>query len=401
MIKYRQLRRWIVLCLCLMIGTAAADGVTLKTVSTFGGSDAAANTYAELLKDWEEQTGNTLIDASGSSDETWKISVLKDFAAGNEADVLFFFAKTADSEAILNKVTPIAEINAAYPDLHLTEDKEMAEADGRVYAIPVRPFWEGLFCNTDLFRQYGLELPTTWEKFIAAIKGFRAAGVVPIAASFSDVPHYIVEFALLASGSADDQSARPKSGQTVPDSWISAMALIRELYQMGAFSPEVNATTEAAASQLFRDKKAAMQVDGSWFANSLPQENMDTTEVLPFPPRAEDAQPACIYGVSMGFYLSRSAWNDSERRDAAVALLHYLTTGDNAAALGVYNISGRLLISYRTMLESDALKCSPVQDDMNQRARGQWFAMIPSIADGTITPEAAWARVMAMEPFGK
>ena len=31
----------------------------------------------------------------------------------HEADVFFFFAKTADSAAILDKVVPISEINAA------------------------------------------------------------------------------------------------------------------------------------------------------------------------------------------------------------------------------------------------------------------------------------------------
>ena len=386
------------LCLALLALPAMAVGVTLKTVSTFAGTDAAADTYAELLKTWQEQTGNTVVDQSATSDEAWKKGVLKDFAAGNEADVLFFFARTTDSAAILNKVVPIDEINAAYPDLRLIVNHDIVEKDGRVYAIPVRTFWEGLFCNTDLFEQYGLELPTTWEKLEKAITVFRDAGVVPIAASLSDVPHYIAEFCILACGGQQQHRLRPSAGQGVPQGWIDGMLLLRRLYEMGAFSADVNATTESAASQLFRDKQAAMQVDGSWFANSIPPESMKTTVVLPFP-SATGGQSAYLSGVSMGFYLSRYAWQQPERRDAAVDLLHFLTTGENAAALGVYNISDALLESYQAMVVSDAAVSKPMQDDMQPQSRGKWFASIPGIADGSVDPAQLWQEIMRTDPF--
>lgn len=35
-------------CLCLAVTTAQADGVTLKTVSTFAGTDAASGIYTDL-----------------------------------------------------------------------------------------------------------------------------------------------------------------------------------------------------------------------------------------------------------------------------------------------------------------------------------------------------------------
>lgn len=400
---YRWLARLAAVCLALLLcsGAALADGVTLKTVSTFAGTDAAADTYAELLKKWQEQSGNTVLDESATSDEAWKTGVLKDFAAGNEADVLFFFARTTDSEAILGKVVPIAEINAAYPDAALMESADIAEKDGVVYAIPVRPFWEGLFCNIDLFERHGVELPTTWQKLEQAIATFRDAGVVPISVSLSDVPHYIAEFCILASGGVAEHLARPSAGESVPQSWVDGMALIRRLYEMGAFSADVNATTEAAASQLFRDKRAAMQVDGSWFANSLSDEGMQTTVVLPFPVASDSADPgAYISGVSMGFYMSRYAWRDAARRDAAVDLLRFLTTGDNAKALGVYDISGELWRSYEAMAQGAPAHSRPIQDDMQPEARGLWFASIPGVADGSVDPAQMWREIMLTDPFG-
>lgn len=390
------------LTLGLLLGMlpGVAQGVTLKTTSIFTGADAAADTYLGLLKDWQERTGNIVLDVSSTSDEAWKTGVLNDFAAGNEADVLFFFAKTADSALILSKVVPIHEINAAYPQVGLVEDADVAEKDGIVYAIPIRSFWEALFCNVDLFEQHGIELPTTWEKLETAIREFRKLGITPISLSLSDVPHYIAEYSILSSGAQADYRARPKKGEAVPESWVQGMNLIRRLSELGAFPTEANATTNDQVSQHFLDKSAAMQLEGSWFANGMPEERMNTVVVLPFPAYAPQADPnAFIGGVSMGFYLSRAAWEDEEKRDAAVDLLAYLTTGENAAALGGYTFTGRLLESCLAMTADPANMNPPLQDAMDPAARAFWFGSIPGVVDGSIDPVTLWKEIMSLDPF--
>ncbi len=394
----------LLLCVMMLASATAMAEVTLKTVSTFAGTDAAADTYQKFLDAWAAETGNKVLDSSASADEAWKSSVINDFAAGNEADVLFYFAKTADSAPILDKVVPISEINAQYPEAGLLENGAIAEADGVVYAIPVRAFWEGLFVNTDLFEQFGLELPTDWAKLETAIKTFKENGIVPIAVSFSDVPHYIVEFAIVASGSPADHMARPAVGEAVPQSWIDGMKLINYLYTLGAFAEDCNATNNDITSQMFRDKKAAMIIDGSWFANGIPAENWDTTAVMPFPAYSADADStAFIGGVSMGFYLSKKAWQDDAKRDAAVSLLTYLTTGDNGIALGGFAFGGRILTDAAAMVNNSNAMLSPFQDEMNQEVRAdKWFSKVPDIVDGTLTDiEGMWKDIIDADVWAK
>ena len=383
----------------LVSASALAEGVTLRTVSCFAGEDAAAIAYVELLKAYEEQTGDTVEDASATSDESWKARVLSDFAVGNEPDVLFFFACSADSAPILRRTVPIAEINAAYPELRLAESEVLREPDGEIYAIPARPYYEGLFVNTDLFERYRLPLPDTWAHLEEAVAGFRAAGIVPIAVSLSDIPHYLAECAVLSCATPEEYAARPARFEDVPQSWLDGMARIRRLYELGAFPEDVLNTSEDAASQLFRDKRAAMQFDGSWFANSIPESGMDTTAVLPVPP-ANGGGGAVIGGVSMGFYLTRRAWDDPARRDAAVGLLAWLTAPDNAALLGTEEISGKLAESARALTADAGRMLGPLQDAMNKDARETWLLQcVPAVADGRMTPEACWDRVMGMGAF--
>lgn len=388
-----------VLVLTLCLGVACAEGVTLRTVSSFAGTDAAAMAYVELLRGYEDETGNIVEDNSGASDESWKAGVLSDFAAGNEPDILFFFACSADSAPILRKMVPIAEINAAYPDLALYESEVLREADGQVYAIPARPYYEGLFVNTDLFEACGAPLPDTWEHLEEAIDIFNAAGIVPVAASLSDIPHYLAECAVLAASGPEDFARRPQSFEQVPEGWIQGMALIRRLYELGAFPQNALNTSETVTSQLFRDKRAAMQFDGSWFANSIPPESMDTTAVLPVPAWG-GAGEGVIGGVSMGFYLTRRAWDDPRRRDAAVALLDWLTRPGHLSRLGTEQISGALADSAEALLAERPALLRPIQDDMNKDAREKWLLeCVPAVAAEDMTPEECWRGVMALEPF--
>ena len=387
----------------LMLSSAgrADGGVTLRTVSCFAGTDSAAEAYVEILNRYESETGNTVLDDSSTSDEAWKTAVLKDFAAGNEPDILFFFAAGADSAPILSRVVSLEEINAAYPDLHLPENEALRETDGKVYAVPVRGFWEGLYVHTDLFEQYGAPLPDSWDALLEAIRIFRVNGIVPIAVSLTDIPHYLAEMAMLACASREELLARPATFEEVPASWIEAMRVIRELAEAGAFADNAGSTYESASTGQFLNKEAAMQPDGSWLASAFTPEMMNTMAVLPMPRRNGDGVSDCyLGGISMGFYLTRRAWG-SGRRDAAAELLSALTGEESIRRLGNSAITGQLLSSSEALRDGRNM-IGPLQDAMNNKAREVWLLeCIPAVAEGRMTPEECWKRVMAMNPFGE
>ena len=401
-----RMKRWTAAAMALLLmllpaAGMAEGGVTLRTVSCFAGLDGSASEYVEILQRYESRTGNTVIDSSSTSDEAWKTAILKDFAAGNEPDILFFFAAGADSAPLLSRVVSLEEINAAYPDMNLPETDALREADGKVYAVPVRGYWEGLYVHTDLFEQYGAPLPRDWDSLLEAIRIFRENGIIPIAISLSDIPHYLAEMSVLACASREEQQARPKTFEEVPASWLEAMGVIRELAEAGAFADNAGSTYETASTDLFLRKKAAMQMDGSWLDSAFPTGMMDTLAVLPMPRRDGEGTSDCyLGGVSMGFYLTRRAW-ESRHRDAAVALLADLTSEESIRELGSSSLSGRLLDSAEDMRAGRHM-VSPLQDAMNNQAREAWLLeCIPAVAEGKMTPEECWRRVMALNPFGE
>ena len=401
-----RMRKWIAaaaaLLLAVLAGTGAAEGgITLRTISCFAGQDGSAEEYVAILQRYESMTGNTVIDNSSTTDEAWKTAILKDFAAGNEPDVLFFFAAGADSAPILSRVVSLEEINTAYPDMNLPENDILREPDGKVYAVPVRGYWEGLYVHTDLFEQYGAPLPTDWNALLEAVRIFRENGIVPIAVSLSDIPHYLAEMSVLACATREEQQARPKTFEEVPASWLEAMGVIRELAEAGAFADNAGSTYESASTDLFLNKRAAMQMDGSWLESSFSRGMMDTLKVMPMPLRNGEGSSDCyLGGVSMGFYMTRRAW-ESGRRDAAVALLKELTSEESIRELGSSSLSGRLLDSAEDM-QAGRHMVSPLQDAMNNQAREVWLLeCIPAVAEGRMTPEECWRRVITLNPFGE
>jgi raffinose/stachyose/melibiose transport system substrate-binding protein len=340
-----------VLCLALAVLTVAGCGasplpaptaaerqkVTIRTVSMFGGTDPSAAAYQQLIKDFQGQYPYiTVTDESATADETWKARVTTDFSSDNDPDVVFYFTGADAKQLIDNgKVVDLDAIRSAYPDYakDITPAAMgfMEEADGKTYAVPVRGFWEGLFCNKDLFDRYDLPLPTTWDNLLAAVKTFSSKGIVPISVSFSDVPHYWIENLILSEGGIADHRIDPKD--VYPASWERALGYFKTLCDMGAFPADVNATTNDITGNLFKEKRAAMQVDGSWFLGGIPDQ--DNTVVIPFPvtPTGSKDRSDIIAGFSSGFYISAKAWNDTAKRDAAAQFVMFMTSTGSIAQL--------------------------------------------------------------------
>lgn len=302
-------------------GDSRAEEVTLKTVSMFGGTDPNAVVYQAINDEFMQANENvTIEDNSQSSDEEWKAAVNADFSVGNEPDVIQFFTDaTADTIVATDKLVSIEEIRAEYPeyagDTLESALNAAANTDGVQRAVPTTGYWEGLFCNKDLFDQYNLELPTDWDSLVKAIETFKENDIIPIACSLNNVPHYWIEFLMLYAAGTEEFTVIP---ETAPASWAEGLGLFKTLRDMGAFPVDTDTVDDAYVGQLFRDKKAAMQLDGSWYAGNIT--DTDNTVVVAFPgvPNQKAEANALIGGISSGFYITRKAWEDPAKREAAV-----------------------------------------------------------------------------------
>jgi raffinose/stachyose/melibiose transport system substrate-binding protein len=356
--------------------------VTLTTVSMYGGTDPKAPTYQEINKQFmADNTYITLEDDSQMSDQDWKTRIAADFAVGNEPDVIVYFTDANANDVLAaDKFVTLDEIKAEYPE-YASETLESALAavtnpDGVRRAVPTVGYWEGLFVNKDLFDKYNLELPTDWDKLLKAIDTFKANGIIPIAVSLNNVPHYWLEYLLLSAAGPDGYTTVP---ETAPADWITGLNMFKTLRDLGAFPVDTDTIDNEFAGELFKTKQAAMQLDGSWFAGGIPDQ--DNTTVIAFPniPGAKASEKAMVGGMSSGFYITKKAWADPDKREAAVKYVMAHTSKEAVTKYWGGNGQPATLVD--------------VKDDMTSLAvsgveLGNAATSISAATDARLTPEA-------------
>lgn len=305
--------------------TADAGGekkaITLKTVSMFGGTDPNLAAYEEINTEYLASHPHvTLEDNSAVADNEWKAAVVADFSVGNEPDVLQYFTDAmADTIVATDKLVTYDEIVAEYPEYGKDTKPEILDfvknSDGVKRALPTTGFMEVLYCNKDMFDQYNLELPKDYDSFMTAVQTFAENGVTPIAVSLNNIPHYWIEAFILYSAGMDSYITVP---ETAPAEWVKGLEMFKALRDMGAFPEDTDTVDNDYIGEVFRAKKAAMQLDGTWYAGSV--EDKENTIAVPFPGVPDQVAPAGTMtgGFSSGFYITRKAWDDPDKRDAAV-----------------------------------------------------------------------------------
>lgn len=389
---------------------AELEEVTIKVVTSYGGYDGNRANYEAAVAEFMADTGVIVTDDSGVSNEEWKTKVMNDFQAGAEPDVLFFF-NGADSNRLVQagKVVSLDEIRSEYPDYASNMKDEMLGAsplDGKNYSVPVNGYWEGLYVNTKVLNACGVSVPDesyTWERFLSDCETIKAAGYIPIAVSLQEIPHYLFEFTVFNHGNAKNHANVPESAaDAVGRKWAAGIADIKALYQAGYFPPNTFAATDAETNQLLADGKAAFMIDGSWKVGWFrANANVSDITVTYVPGTGERSTTEIIGGLSMGYYITRTAWDNEIKRQACVSFVMAMTRDDVVSTFVTAGLTAlkeapkapanadALDIAALYMMEHATGITSAAQDALTTQARQALFSNIKNVVMGKMTAEEA------------
>ncbi len=412
-------------CLPLVGTSVFAEGVELNVTTTFAGEDGNAQNFKDAVAAWEEATGNTVNDASATSDEAFKARIEMDFQTGADPDVLFFF-NGADANSFIEagKVVPIDTIRETYPEYAANMNDDLIApslVDGVKYAVPVNGYWEALFVNTAVLDAAGVEVPGadyTWDQFKEDCQKIKDAGYAPIAAALGNIPHYWWEYSIFNNGNVKDHLTIPASIDEA-ESWVAGMNDIKELYELGYFPENTLSATDDETFAMFTQDKAAFLIDGSWKVGGIaaacqsdPEDlsTLDTAMLDKFtvtyvPGKGERKATDLIGGLSMGYYISTTAWEDEEKRDAAVSFVETMTSDENVAKFAQHTASAlkeapavdetmfnSLQQKSMQMMSGATSLTGAVQDLFNGECRVPTFDGMPQIVTGEVSAEDAVAE---------
>ncbi len=98
------------------------------------------------------------------------------------------------------------------------------------------------------------------------------------------------------------------------------------------FFPENTLTAKDADTvQLFAEGEAAFLIDGSWKVGHFVDNYADQLEdyaISYVPAKGERKATEALGGISMGYFITKKAWDDPAKQAAAVAFVEHMTSDE-------------------------------------------------------------------------
>lgn len=191
------------------------------------------------------------------------------------------------------------EVTAGYA-LDITDQPFMANyqesvvnelaVDGRSYAIPGPSWFGGYFYNKDFFEEHNLEIPKTYDEFLALCDEISALGVKPIANPIKN-PNYLMHYALsfvtpefLRQPEGMNWDKNFKAGKVkMADTWGPYLEKWAEVVKNGHVTEQDLGMDFDQAMDEFVTGKAVMLDSGPWDVDIIKGKNPDMNiDMMPF-----------------------------------------------------------------------------------------------------------------------
>ncbi|MGV2984332.1 ABC transporter substrate-binding protein [Microbacterium sp. AGC85] len=334
-IKHRKTARAVALAAAL--GTVAAlggcaaspnDGVT--TLSFFQFKGEALEDFNEIIADFEAENPDIRVVQNQVADSETLIRTLlvKDkapdvitlnanggFGDLAQAGVFYDFS----DEPVLQTLNPaVQEILA-----------ELGSKQGEVNGLGYVNNANGVIYNQDIFAQQGLEVPETWEEFIAVCDALEAAGITPfygtLADSWTGMPSWNA-LGVYASRDGFFDDMRAEGEDVGADSAVSfekdfpeVMAQQAELFSY--MQEGYRGRTYDDGNAAFARGESAMLLQGIWALNPVKAINPDiNAAIFPYPAADDPDDRLLVSGVDVVVTMAK----DTPHREEALRFIEYL-----------------------------------------------------------------------------
>ena len=352
-------------------GAALLAGAGIPLLSACGGSGSSSDpktvtlgsnqsdavpkkAYGEMYTSFTKQSGITV--KVNTKDHNTFQEQINSYLQGTPDDVFNWFAgyrmQFFAAKGLASPIDDVWEkIGGNFPD---AMKKLSKGADGKYYFVPLVTYPWAIFYRKSVFKQYGYEVPTTWDAFVALCKQMKKDNLVPIAFGDKDAWPAMGTFDQLnfrtngydfhvdlMAGKASWTDAKVKN---VFDHWAEILP-----YHQDGF---MGRTWQDAAQTLVA-KKAGMYVLGTFVAQQFTNKaDLDDLDFFAFPEINSAFGQDTVEAPADGFMVSKSPKNKA----GVTKLMEYLGTPE---AEQIYLKSDTSVVAAST--KADTSSYTPLQ----------------------------------------
>lgn len=267
-----------------------AEKTTLKIM--VWNNPATVSSFEAINKKFQEKYPNITVDMSVDKTEDYWATTMPTRLAAGDVDIFMLQAfpnQVKDYMVGVDKASwqTMVENNQL---LDLTNEGFLANYDqnalkiagsfnGKVYTVPTGSYpFTGTFYNKDLFAQYNVTVPTTWDELVMACETFKSNNIGCMTSGGKDV------WPLMVAGWGIEQAIYPDSEAFLEELWSGkakfndekSLQVWERMQQMLTFMEEgVSGIDNTAAPGRFASGKVAMYPAGFWDASNIAAANKE------------------------------------------------------------------------------------------------------------------------------
>lgn len=305
--------------------SASSDGKV--KIEFFEYKSEAKGTFQEMAEKFEKENPNIDVVVSNPPDAE---TVLKTRVAKRDIpDIMAIGANNTfvdlTKAGVFTDVTKDERLDKIQPSyVQMMKDVTASE---KVYAIPYAANANAVIYNKAIFKELGLEVPKTWDEFIAVAKKVQDAGEIPFYFTFKDGWTTLPAFNVLAANTqGQDFFKNLNAGKTTfAEGYKTAADKFVELLKYGHKDMMGKAYNDGNVA--FAKGESAMYLQGIWAIAEIKKANPNIDlGVFPYPVTNNPDETKVVSGIDLLLGVS----SQTEHAKEAQKFIDFLLTEETS-----------------------------------------------------------------------
>ncbi len=163
-------------------GEAGSDKKRVLVIYSNASDPALKKGWEDTVQRFENEHPDIDVQLTSFAHEAYKTNI-RNSLSSEAPDVAMWYAgnrmKFFVDQGLFEDVSDVWAENDF--TTQLASSLKSLTIDGKQYGVPYLYYQWGMYYRSDIFEQYGIAIPTTWDEFLAACATLKKNGITPIA----------------------------------------------------------------------------------------------------------------------------------------------------------------------------------------------------------------------------
>ncbi|MDY3917788.1 MAG: extracellular solute-binding protein [Candidatus Limivivens sp.] len=246
------------------------------------------------------------------------------------------------------------------------------QPDGKYYALPYTRNYMGVFYNIDMFNEYGLSVPSTWDEFLAVCDTLQENGIIPMGMNGKDpgrVGHLFQTATVAWTEHGVETIGAAVAGEAKIEGDEGFTAMFEKMATLLSYANEdALALSDTNCYENFANGQYAMCITGSYAKGTIEALNSELNlGVFPLPNDTVETTK-CLAGMDISLCVSALA--SDEEKEAAYRFLAFMAQPENAQTFLNYDGAPSAIIGVASEDEGVA----PISEILASGKTHDWMA---------------------------